>query len=71
MMTMIKVTLNGDPADLPDHLTLRSLVEHLHLPAERIAIEHNRAIVKRKDWSSVEVHDGDGIEIVQFVGGGM
>jgi thiamine biosynthesis protein ThiS len=35
-----------------------------------VAIELNRAIVKRELWSDAIVADGAEIEIVQFVGGG-
>jgi sulfur carrier protein len=67
---MIKIKLNGEDIQIPENLTLRGMADHLQLPAERIAIEHNREIVKRKDWPSVAVKDGDQVEVVHFVGGG-
>ncbi len=67
---MIEITLNGERAEIPEGLTLRTMVEHLKLPGELIAIEHNLQIVKRKDWASTKVKEGDTIEIVHFVGGG-
>jgi sulfur carrier protein len=67
---MINVILNGEKIQVPENLSLRDCVTHLGLPAETIAIEYNREIIKRKDWGSTEVKDGDIIEIVHFVGGG-
>ncbi len=46
------------------------VVRALNLEPERVAIELNRAIVKRELWSGAIVADGAEIEIVQFVGGG-
>ncbi len=50
--------------------TLSTLVEHLGMKADRVAIELNREIVPREQWPQTELHDGDRLEIVQFVGGG-
>jgi sulfur carrier protein len=67
---MIHILLNGERIQVPEDLSLHDCVVHLGLPAERIAIEHNREIVKRKDWVSRDVKEGDTLEIVHFVGGG-
>lgn len=67
---MITVTLNGEKKQVPEKLSLKELVSYLELPAERIAVEHNREIIRRKDWETVQVRDGDSLEIVHFVGGG-
>ncbi|MBZ5537690.1 MAG: sulfur carrier protein ThiS [Acidobacteriia bacterium] len=67
---MINVILNGEKIQMPENLSLRDCVAHLGLPAESIAIEYNLEIIKRKDWGSREVKEGDTIEIVHFIGGG-
>jgi thiamine biosynthesis protein ThiS len=46
------------------------LIEELDLPPARIAVELNRDVVRRSDWSTTELRDDDRIEIVHFVGGG-
>ncbi len=63
------LTINGEPKDLPV-TTLASLVEHLGLKADRLAIELNMDIAPRTTWSSTELKEGDKLEIVHFVGGG-
>jgi thiamine biosynthesis protein ThiS len=55
---------------VPEGLTLASLVDWLHLPADRVAIEHNLEIVSRKRWSETTIDEGDRLEVVHFVGGG-
>jgi len=67
---VIPVTINGEARDLPDELTLDELLQFLELTENRVAIEHNREIVKRDRWTRVRVAAGDRLEIVQFVGGG-
>lgn len=50
--------------------TLAALLAELHVEPRRVAVEHNLTIVKRADYDSVIVREGDAIEIVNFVGGG-
>ena len=66
----MRVYVNGEPREFPDQLSLAELVTQLDLPAQRIAVELNRTVVRRSDWSTIELHDEDRIEIVHFVGGG-
>jgi thiamine biosynthesis protein ThiS len=65
-----QVTVNGELRILPPHTTLLDLVRELNLEPERVAIELNRAIVKREIWPDTAITNGAEIEIVQFVGGG-
>ena len=68
---IVQVQINGEPREFSDtSLRLRELVEQLSLAPQRIAIEVNRQMVRRADWEQTEVHDGDRVEIVHFVGGG-
>ncbi|OFV85046.1 MAG: thiamine biosynthesis protein ThiS [Acidobacteria bacterium RIFCSPHIGHO2_02_FULL_67_57] len=66
----MQVTLNGEPRELPDNLTLQELLQRLQLDADRVAVEHNREIIKRDRWATVKVQAGDQLEIVHLVGGG-
>ena len=65
-----QVTLNGERRNFPPQTTLLDVVRALNLEPERVAIELDRAIVKREMWSATAVASGAEIEIVQFVGGG-
>ena len=66
----MEVVLNGERRQVPDGLNLEGLLQHLGIKSERVAIEHNRRIVKRDDWAQAKVQAGDELEIVHFVGGG-
>jgi len=65
-----QVTINGERRNMPAGTTLLDVVRALDLEPERVAIELNRAIVKRDLWTSTMVDAGSELEIVQFVGGG-
>jgi thiamine biosynthesis protein ThiS len=66
----VKVFINGETREIAKQLNLVELLKEFSLPAERIAIELNREVVRKKDWESILVNDADKIEIVHFVGGG-
>ncbi len=70
MSTENQVTVNGERRAFPAQTTLLDVVRALQLEPERVAIELNRAIVKREKWPGTFVESGAEIEIVQFVGGG-
>ena len=65
----MNLVINGERQASPAG-TLSALVELLGMKADRVAIELNREIVARDLWPSTELHDGDQLEIVHFVGGG-
>jgi thiazole synthase len=66
----MKIVLNGDPHEVAGPLTLTALLAHLNIDPRRVAVEHNLTVVKRANYDSTQVQDGDQIEIVNFVGGG-
>ena len=68
-----KIILNGQPKELLDLQSgadLTAVVEQLQLKPDRIAVEHNGEISRRETWDTVQVREGDRLEIVHFVGGG-
>ena len=67
----MKVFINGEARELFGTPSLAELITELDLPAARVAVELNREVVRRNDWSSTMLHENDRIEIVHFVGGGI
>jgi sulfur carrier protein len=63
--------LNGEQREVPDGLSLAGLVEWLELPADRVAIERNQEVVIRASWNETRLENGDRLEIVRMVGGGL
>jgi len=66
----MQITVNGERRECPAGTTLNALIRTLGLEPERVAVELNRAIVRRDLWDSTLVESGAEIEIVMFVGGG-
>lgn len=64
------ITLNGEPHELEAPLSVADLLLKLSIDARRVAVEHNDVILKRSLFDDTRVHEGDRIEIVNFVGGG-
>jgi thiamine biosynthesis protein ThiS len=64
------IVLNGDPVDVAGPLTLTALLDQLGVDPRRVAVEHNLNVIKRANYDSTQIQDGDQIEIVNFVGGG-
>ncbi len=65
----MKLTVNGEPHET-EQQTISGLLAELAIQPERVAVEVNLAIVRRVEFDSFLLHDGDAVEIVNFVGGG-
>jgi len=68
---LISIHLNGEARQVPEDITLAALVGWLQLPADRVAVERNLEIVPRNQWSETKIGEGDRLEVVHFVGGGV
>jgi thiamine biosynthesis protein ThiS len=67
---MINVTINGDAHRLAEELNLTDLLAQFDIESDKVAIEHNLAIVPKSTFARVMIGDGDTLEIVHFIGGG-
>lgn len=64
------IKLNGDPHEIARPLSVSALLQQLEIDARRVAVELNLNVVKKAAYDSSVIHDGDEVEIVNFVGGG-
>lgn len=64
------IRLNGEPFEIAGPVTIGALLAELKIDSRIVAVEHNVVVVKRLQYDSTMVRDGDEIEIVRFVGGG-
>jgi len=62
--------INGEIRSLPSMKNIEELLWHLGLGQDRIAVELNRRLIRRREWVRTPLNESDKIEIVQFVGGG-
>jgi sulfur carrier protein len=67
---MIEIVVNGEPRQIPEGSTIQNLLTLLEIPADRVAVELDRAIVGKGMWESTQLNAGARLEIVHFVGGG-
>jgi thiazole synthase len=70
-MSELTITLNGDPRRVAAGSSVANLLASLDLPAEKVAVERNLAIVPRSTFAEVVLAEGDALEVVHFVGGGQ
>ncbi len=66
----MKLVVNGEQVDSGAG-TVQELLNALKIEPGRVAVEVNFSIVKKAEYESYRLKDGDKIEIVNFVGGGI
>ncbi|MDB9971899.1 sulfur carrier protein ThiS [Alphaproteobacteria bacterium] len=66
----ITVRINGETKLIEKSQTIEFLLKKLNLNKNNIAIEVNREIVSRSNYTNNIIMDKDKIEIVNFIGGG-
>ncbi len=67
----MKIRINGELKEVEKPINLSELLEKLNVQKKGIAVELNQAVVPKDSWPSIHVDEGDTVEIVQFVGGGV
>jgi sulfur carrier protein len=67
----ITLQVNGESHTCSPHTPLPQLLEQLGLNPRLIAVEYNGEILHRQFWSETQMQEGDKIEIVTIVGGGI
>jgi sulfur carrier protein len=69
-MSQCRITLNGEPREVPADLPVRAVVALLTPAPEGVAVAVNGWVVARGRWDSDRVQDGDAVEVVRAVQGG-
>ncbi len=70
LSAFISISVNGEQTEIPAGQCVPELLDFLSIPADRVAIEIDKSIVRKRDWQQTLVQPGAQIEIVEFVGGG-
>ncbi len=68
----MNVTVNGEQAELSDAMTVSELLtdRDVKMP-EMVSVELNGKILKRSEFDAATLSDGDSIEFLYFMGGGL
>ena len=65
------LTINGEARSVIAPMNVSELLGDLGLDGRKVAIERNLEIVPRSTYENVALTDGDKLEIVHFIGGGL
>ena len=66
----MKITVNGEEKEYAEGTSLALLINDLGIKVKVMAAAVNMNVVKKNDWESHILSDGDKIELLHFVGGG-
>ena len=64
-----QILLNGE-ARLVQASTIAMLVEELNIPGATLLVEHNGNALRREEWSTRSLADGDHVELLRIAAGG-
>jgi len=67
----VKIKINGEFQEFAeDKIMLMDYLKSKSIKPQTVAIEYNRDIVAKKNYDTMQMKDGDELEIVRFVSGG-
>jgi sulfur carrier protein len=66
----VRITVNGESRELAEGTTLGALLDLLEIRRDGTAVALNDDVVPRARHESVELRDGDRLEIIVAVAGG-
>jgi sulfur carrier protein len=66
----MKIFVNGEAADYEDGSTVEELITRHGLSPETTLIEWNGVALRRSEWSTRILQEGDRIEILRVAAGG-
>ena len=67
----MKIVLNGAVREVAETATVSSLLEELGIKPERVAVEINLQIIECGNFQMTSFKEGDKVEVIGFVGGGV
>jgi sulfur carrier protein len=67
----MQILLNGKERDVNEGITVAQLLEELNVRPERVAVLVNQGIVKKPTYASTTIREGDAVEVLTVMAGGM
>jgi thiamine biosynthesis protein ThiS len=67
----MNILVNGKPMTLAAGTTVEGLLELLGVPRQYTAVAVNRDITPKSEYAAVTLGEGDRVEIVRPMGGGV
>ena len=66
----MKIFVNGEEREFPGVTSVRELIDRLEIPPQTALVEHNGEALRKSEWSSRAVAEGDRFEVIRIVAGG-
>ena len=66
----MKITCNGEIKEIPQGITLVSFIRDLELNPDTVVAECDGRIIKRDEFDTLMLSEGNKLELIRFVGGG-
>ena len=66
----MKITCNGETKELTQNTTLVSFIKDMDLNPDTVVAECDGRIIKRGEYDTLILSDGNVLELIRFVGGG-
>lgn len=67
----MRIQVNGEGRTANAGFTVADLLRELEIRPDRVAVEVNLEIVDRQEFERRSLREGDRIEIISFIGGGV
>jgi sulfur carrier protein len=67
----IKITLNGESAEISEGITVKKLLEERNIKSELVTVEHNGTILHKEEYDKIVLSSGDTVEFLYYMGGGI
>jgi sulfur carrier protein len=64
------ITCNGETKELNPDTTLVSFIRDMDLNPDTVVAECDGRIIKRDEYDTLVLADGNNLELIRFVGGG-
>jgi thiamine biosynthesis protein ThiS len=66
----MRMIVNGETLEMSNVETIQDLLNEIQVDPARVIVEINLSVIRKSEFSTFKLHDGDKVEIVNFVGGG-
>jgi sulfur carrier protein len=66
----MKITCNGETIEIGPDTTLVSFIRGMNLNPDTVVAECDGRIVKRDEYETLVLSEGNVLELIRFVGGG-
>ncbi len=68
---MAKIYVNGDAQEVSLPLSVSELINNSNVQQpEMVSVQVNEEFAEREDWDTIQLKEGDKVDILYFMGGG-